>query len=72
MARGKNNPVVDKLIDGWVSKKLTVFIIGTLFTISGVWTDNPIVTGAEWIDLAMVYVGTQGAIDGLAKLRGAK
>ena len=56
--------IIDKLLDSFISKKLTVFVVGTVFTVLGT------LAGDQWINLAMMYIGTQGAIDAVIKLRG--
>lgn len=48
---------IDKFLNSWVSKKLTVFVVATLLALASK------VTGHDWANLAMVYIGTQGAID---------
>jgi hypothetical protein len=55
--------IVDKVVDIFISKKLTVFVVGTLFLYLGK------LSGVQWVNLAMVYVGTQGVIDAIIKLR---
>lgn len=48
---------IDKILSIAISKKLTVFILVTVFTFNG------IVTGKEFMSIAMVYLGVQGSID---------
>lgn len=55
--------IVDKVVDRFISKKLTVFLLGTLFLYLGK------LSGVQWVNLAMVYIGTQGVIDAIIKLR---
>jgi len=55
--------IVDKVVDIFISKKLTVFVVGTLFLYLGK------LNGVQWVNLAMVYIGTQGVIDAIIKLR---
>ncbi len=55
--------IVDKVVDIFISKKLTVFVVGTLFLYLGK------LSGVQWVNLAMVYIGTQGVIDAIIKLR---
>ena len=57
--------VLDKLLDQWMSKKLTVFIVATAFVAMGS------IEGAEWANIAITYIGTQGVIDAFTKIRGA-
>jgi len=55
---------VDKILNSWVSKKLFVFVIATALAIFGD------LTSADWVVIATVYIGTQGAIDAVSKLKG--
>ena len=55
--------IVDKFLNSFISKKLTVFVVGTLFLYLGK------LSGVQWVNLAMVYIGTQGVIDAIIKLR---
>jgi len=55
---------LDKLLNSWVSKKLTVFLIATLMAITGA------ISGHEWVNISLMYIGTQGAIDAVVRLRG--
>jgi hypothetical protein len=50
-------PLIDKILKFTVSKKLTVFIIASLFTLKDV------IEGSEWVYISLMYIGTQGAID---------
>ena len=50
-------PIIDKILNFSVSKKLTVFGIGTYGLFSGDLAPE------QWLKLALVYIGTQGAID---------
>jgi len=47
----------DKYINKFISKKLTVFVVGTIFLSIG----N--LESTEWMQLAIAYVGTQGFLD---------
>lgn len=58
--------IVDKFIESFISKKLTVFILGCLFLYLGK------LSGSQWVNLAMVYIGTQGVIDAIIRLRNGK
>lgn len=58
-SRGQRHRI-DKFLNSWISKKLTVFIIATAFVYLGK------INSIDWKDIAMVYIITQGAID-LAK-----
>lgn len=55
--------IVDKKLKTWVSKKLFVFVIATLLAVFGD------LTSADWVVIATVYIGTQGAIDAVSKLK---
>ncbi len=55
---------VDKLLKSWVSKKLFVFVIATALAIFG----N--LTSSDWVIIATTYIGTQGVIDAVSKLKG--
>ena len=48
---------VDKYVNKFISKKLTVFIVGTIFLSLG----N--LDGSQWMQLAVAYVGIQGFLD---------
>ena len=50
-------PLLDKILKFTVSKKLTVFIIASIFTL------NEVIEGSEWVYISLMYIGTQGIID---------
>lgn len=54
---------LDELLNSWISKKLMVFFVASLGLFSGAITDS------EWTNIALMYIGTTGAIDAIAKLR---
>lgn len=54
---------VDKILNSWVSKKLFVFITATALAVFGD------LTSSDWVIIATVYIGTQGVIDAVTKLR---
>jgi urocanate hydratase len=54
---------IDKKLNSWLSKKLFVFCTATALSIFG----N--LTSGDWVIIATVYIGTQGVIDAVAKLR---
>lgn len=56
-------PWLDKVISKAISRKLTVFIIGTAFIALGV------LTAENWMTLAVAYIGTQGFIDAVRVYR---
>ena len=49
--------VIDKFLNLTISKKLTVFVVSTVLVFRG----N--IQGMEWVYIALMYIGTQGAID---------
>ena len=55
---------LDVFLNRFVSKKLMVFLIGTLFLFLGK------LDGEQWINLSIVYIGSQAVIDTVIKLRG--
>ncbi|SEH05273.1 hypothetical protein [Candidatus Venteria ishoeyi] len=48
---------IDRILNIAVSKKLTVFLIGTVFISIGK------IDGDQWLFLSVIYVGTQAVID---------
>ena len=54
----------DKYLDFTISKKLTVFIIACVGLFCGV------LESQEWTNISIMYIGTQGVIDLILKLRG--
>lgn len=54
---------IDQILNSWVSKKLSVFIVATILAITGKLTSN------DWVTISTVYIGTQGVIDAVSKLR---
>ena len=57
---------LDKFLNSWVSKKLSVFIVACFGLFSGLITDT------EWTNIALMYIGSQAAIDAIIKLRGTR
>ncbi len=55
---------LDKILNNWLSKKLFVFFTATALAVFG----N--LTSGDWVVIATVYIGTQGVIDAVAKLKG--
>lgn len=55
---------VDKILNSWLSKKLFVFVIATVLALFGD------LTSSDWVIIATTYIGTQGAIDAVSKLKG--
>lgn len=56
--------VLDKSIDKLISRKLTVWITATGLAIAG------ILDSADWVMISVIYLGTQGAIDAIVKMKG--
>jgi len=54
---------IDALLDKKISKKLSVFLVATVLVASGQ------LTSGDWVTIATVYIGTQGVIDAVSKLR---
>ena len=55
---------IDRILKKRISKKLMVFVVATALTIFGD------VTSSDWVTIATIYIGTQGVIDAVSKLRG--
>jgi len=55
---------VDVILNKWLSRKLLVFGIATVLTLAGQ------VESKDWVDVALIYIGTEGAIDFATRLRG--
>ena len=56
-------PLIDRLLSIVISKKLTVFFIATIFIILGK------LDSEQWVNVAMVYIGSQAAVDLMMQLR---
>jgi hypothetical protein len=54
---------LDALLNSWISKKLSVFIVASF----GLFSNT--LTSGDWVIIATVYIGTQGALDIVTKLR---
>jgi hypothetical protein len=54
---------IDKTLNKYVSRKLMVFVVASVGLFSAT------LTSSDWVTIAAVYIGTQGAIDAIAKLR---
>lgn len=54
---------IDQFLSKYLSRKLMVFIIASFGLFSGT-----LVSG-DWVILATVYIGTQGAVDIVTKLK---
>jgi len=59
----KMKAFIDIILSKFISRKLLVFLIVTI----ALFYDK--VNGKEWINVAMVYIGTQAVIDSIIKLR---
>ena len=57
---------LDKFLSRFISKKLTVFLIACIF----VFTEK--ILGEQWVNIAMVYIGSQAAVDMIISLRNGK
>lgn len=57
---------IDAFLNSWISKKLMVFVIASFGLFSGT------LTSADFVNISVVYIGTQGAIDAIKQLRGNK
>jgi hypothetical protein len=55
---------IDKILKRRISKKLFVFLIATAL----VYFEQ--IESADWLIIATVYIGTQGVIDAVSKLKG--
>lgn len=54
---------IDEILNSWISKKLMVFVIACAGMFTGM------LTSSEFTNIAIMYVGTQGAIDAIIQLR---
>lgn len=57
---------VDQFLNKWFSRKLLVFIVSAFALFSGR------VDGDSWIIIATAYIGTEGVIDAVTRLKGFK
>lgn len=55
--------IIDIFLNKFISRKLLVFLIVTI----ALFYDK--ISGKEWINVAMIYIGTQAVIDSIIKLR---
>ena len=53
---------VDKFLAKWVSRKLTVFIVGSF----GLFAGN--LTSTDWVIIATTYIMVEGATDAVERL----
>ena len=54
---------LDQILNRYVSRKLMVFMVACFGLFSST------LTSSDWVIIAGVYIGTQGAIDAIAKLK---
>jgi len=54
---------IDTILKKYVSRKLMVFVVASFGLFSAT------LTSSDWVTIAAVYIGTQGVIDAIAKLR---
>ena len=54
---------IDEILKRYVSRKLMVFVVASVGLFSAT------LTSSDWVTIAAVYIGAQGAIDAIAKLR---
>lgn len=57
---------IDQFLNRYLSRKLMVFIVASLGLFWGT------ITSSDWVTVAAVYIGTQGALDILTQLRNHK
>jgi uncharacterized membrane protein YjjP (DUF1212 family) len=55
--------IIDSIVNSWISKKLTVFAIGSAALFNGY------VTSGDWIIIASIYIGSQTVIDVVSLLK---
>jgi hypothetical protein len=55
-------PIIDKILSFTISKKLSVFIVATFLVFSEK------LSAEQWVDVSIIYIGTQGVIDTFSKL----
>jgi hypothetical protein len=55
--------IIDSIVNSWISKKLTVFAIGSVALFNGY------VTSGDWIIIASIYIGSQTVIDVVSLLK---
>ena len=54
---------IDQILNSYVSRKLMVFVVASFGLFSGT------LTSSDWVIIAGIYIGTQGVIDAIAKLK---
>jgi len=58
--------IIDKFTGRFISRKFLAWIVATVLCYVGH------VTSGDWITLTIVYIGTQGAVDAVMKIKGLK
>ena len=59
-------PLIDRFLNITISKKLTVFLIATIFLYFGK------IDSEQWLVISSVYVGVQSFIDGIKEYYNSK
>jgi hypothetical protein len=54
---------IDQILNRYVSRKLMVFVVASF----GLFSQT--LTSSDWVIIAGIYIGTQGVIDAIAKLK---
>ena len=54
---------IDQILNRYVSRKLMVFVVASFGLFSGT------LTSYDWVIISGVYIGTQGVIDAIAKIK---
>jgi len=54
-------PFIDRILSFTISKKLSVFVVATFL----IFADK--LNADQWLSVALMYIGTQGAIDIITK-----
>jgi hypothetical protein len=47
----------DKLVSKWISRKLLVFVIATIYLACG------LVTNSQWVYIALMYIGVEALLN---------
>lgn len=54
---------IDAILNNYLSRKLLVFLIASIGLFLGMLNSN------DWVTIASVYIGAQGVIDAVCKLK---
>ena len=54
---------IDEFLNRYLSRKLLVFLVACLGLFLGK------LTSSDWVTIAAVYIGTQGVIDAISKIK---